>query len=286
MPPFLDFEGQKGYDVINKKSEGEKNMITSKKIVLTGADSGIGLEVLKLLAKDGTNKILAVDINCNNMDKISDNVIPMQIDVSSQAAVDEIFEKAEAELGKIDIFYANAGYPYYELMDYTDWDRTARMFETNVYSPIYSYQKYVKHLDGREGQFAITISAIGKMAMPGFTTYSASKFAMEGFQQGIRFELPKNVTLTCLYPIATDTNFFKAANEVVFERPFPVQSPAVVARKMVAGLEKGKKSVNPSFLFTLSGVLFAIAPPIKKTYLALEKGKLKRFAEKIGKKLQ
>ena len=260
-------------------------MITSKKIVLTGADSGIGLEVLKLLAKDGTNKILAVDINCENMSKLGDNVIPMQIDVSSQAAVDEIFEKAEAELGKIDIFYANAGYPYYELMDYTDWDRTARMFETNVYSPIYSYQKYVKHLDGRQGQFAITISAIGKMAMPGFTTYSASKFAMEGFQQGIRFEIPKNVTLTCLYPIATDTNFFKAANEVEFERPFPVQSPAVVARKMVAGLEKGKKSVNPSFLFTLSGVLFAVMPPIKKTYLALEKGKLKRFAEKIGKKL-
>ena len=34
----------------------------------------------------------------------------------------------------------------------------------------------------------MTISAIGKMAMPGFTTYSASKFALEGFQQGIRFE--------------------------------------------------------------------------------------------------
>ena len=58
-----------------------------------------------------------------------------------------------------------------------------------------------------------------------------------------------------------------------------------VAKKMVAGLEKGKKSVNPSFLFTLSGVLFAVMPPIKATYLALEKGKLKRFAEKIGKKL-
>lgn len=258
-------------------------MITFKKIVLTGADSGIGLETLKLLAKDGTNKILAVDINCENMDKLGDNVIPMQIDVSSQAAVDEIFEKAEAELGKIDIFYANAGYPYYEIMDYTDWDRTAKMFETNVYSPIYSYQKFVRHLNGRKGHFCITVSAIGKMAMPGFTTYSASKFAMEGFQQGIRFEMPKNLKLTCLYPIATDTNFFATANEVEFERPFPVQSPKTVAKKMVKGIEKGKKSVNPSFLFTLSGILFTICPPIKKVYLALEKGKFKRFVAKIGK---
>ena len=91
--------------------------------------------------------------------------------------------------------------------------------------------------------------------------------------------------LTCLYPIATDTNFFATANEVEFERPFPVQSPKVVAKKMIKALEKGKKSVNPSFLFTLSGVLFTVLPPVKSVYLALEKGKLKRFAEKVGKKV-
>lgn len=260
-------------------------MITNKTIVLTGADSGIGLEVLKLLAAEKSNKILAVDINCRNMDKISDNVIPYQCDVSSKQGVDSIFEKAVSELGSIDIFYANAGYPYYEIIDYVDWDRTKRMFETNVFSPIYTYEKYKEYLAGKQGHLAITVSAIGKMAMPGFTTYSASKFAMEGFQQGIRFELPENMKLTCLYPIATDTNFFAAANEVEFERPFPVQSPKVVAKKMVKALEKGKKSVNPSFLFTLSGVLFTVLPPVKSVYLALEKGKLKRFAKKVGKKV-
>ena len=258
-------------------------MIKNKTIVLTGADSGIGLEVLKLLAAEMTNKILAVDLNCRNMDKISDNVIPYQCDVSTKEGVDSIFEKAIADLGSIDLFYANAGYPYYEIIDYVDWDRTKRMFETNVFSPIYTYEKYKAYLGGKEGHLAITVSAIGKMAMPGFTTYSASKFAMEGFQQGIRFELPKNMKLTCLYPIATDTNFFAAANEVEFERPFPVQSPKVVAKKMVKALEKAKKSVNPSFLFTLSGVLFTVLPPVKSVYLALEKGKLRRFAKKVGK---
>lgn len=260
-------------------------MITSKNIVLTGADSGIGYEVLKLLAADKSNRILAVDLNETKMNKFCENVIPYKCDVSSKEAVDGIFAKAEELFGKIDIFYANAGYPYYEIMDYVDWDRTARMFETNVFSPIYTYQKYREHLNGREGHYAITVSAIGKMAMPGFATYSASKFAMEGFQQGIRFEMPKNMKLTCLYPIATDTNFFKTANKVEFEKPFPVQSPRTVAKKMVKALEKQKKSVNPSFLFTLSGVLFGVCPPIKSTYLALEKGKLKRFAKKVGKKV-
>ena len=260
-------------------------MISNKTIVLTGADSGIGLEVLKLLASEKSNKILAVDINCRNMDKCGDNVITYQCDVSSKEGVDSIFEKAITELGSIDIFYANAGYPYYEIIDYVDWDRTKRMFETNVFSPIYTYEKYKEYLGGKEGHLAITVSAIGKMAMPGFTTYSASKFAMEGFQQGIRFELPKNMKLTCLYPIATDTNFFATANKVEFERPFPVQSPKVVAKKMVKALEKGKKSVNPSFLFTLSEVLFGICPPIKSVYLGLEKAKFKRFLDKVGKKI-
>ena len=256
-------------------------MINGKNIVLTGCNSGIGLEVLRLLVL-GDNRILAVD---KNIDRIigfdKDKVIPMQIDVSSKEAVDEIFETAIEKLGSIDIFYANAGYPYYEEVNYADWDRVAAMFETNVFSPIYSYQKYVKYLDGRKGVFAITISAIGKMAMPGFTIYSASKFAMQGFQEGIRLEKPDNVQLTCLYPVATDTGFFKAANEIEFKKPFPVQQPTVVAKKMVDGIEKGKNTVSPCALFGFAEQLMKFAPFVRNIYWGLEKRKFNEFKENV-----
>lgn len=255
-------------------------MITNKRIVLTGAGSGIGLETLKLLCAEKSNTVLAVDKDISRIIDFADNCITMECDVSSKENVDKIFEKADECLGAIDIFYANAGYPYYEALDYTDWDRCARMFETNVFSPIYTYEKYRDYLNGKDGHYAITVSAIGKMAMPGFTLYSASKFAMHGFQEGLRYELPRNIKLTCLYPIATDTNFFKAANEKEFEKPFPVQKPAYVAKQMVKGIEKGKKTVNPSKLFTLSGILFTICPPIKSIYLRLEKNKFNRFLNK------
>ena len=258
-------------------------MITGKNIVLTGCNSGIGLEVLKILVK-GSNKILAVDKDRDYLDKFDpEKVTVMQIDVSSEEAVDKIFEKAEELFPFIDIFYANAGYPYYEEMNYTDWGRVQRMFETNVFSPIYSYQKYVRYLDGRKGVMAMTVSAIGEMAMPGFTIYSASKFALHGFQQGVRLEKPDNVQLTCLYPVATNTNFFRTANEIQFKKPFPVQQPDVVARKMVEGIESGKSKVSPCFLFGLSKLLMGVCPPVRTVYWGLEKIKFNEFKENIKK---
>lgn len=255
-------------------------MITGKTIVLTGANSGIGLEVLKLLL-EGDNRILCVDKNTDVLEKYADEKMTvMQCDVSSNEAVDAIFDRALEVLGSIDIFYANAGYPYYEEFNYVDWDRAQRMFETNVFSPIYTYQKYAQYLNGRKGIYAITVSAIGQMAMPGFTVYSASKFAMEGFQQGLRLELPDNIQLTCLYPVATDTNFFKTANSIEFKKPFPVQKPSVVARKMVKGIEKGKKSVSPCALFGFAKALMKFLPFVRTMYWGLEKRKFEDFKQK------
>lgn len=252
-------------------------MLTNKKIVLTGANSGIGLEILKLLVQGG-NKVFVVD---KNIDKVStfdkESVIPYQCDISSKEAVDAYFDEAVKALGSIDIFFANAGYPYYEELNYADWDRVETMFKTNVFSPIYSYQKYVRYLDGKPGHYGITVSAIGLMAMPGYTIYSSSKFAMNGFQEALRLEMPKNVKLTCLYPIATETNFFKTANALKFKKPFPVQKPEIVAKKLVKGLEKGKKKVNPSALFVTIIFLLKFLPFIRTIYWKMETKKFNEF---------
>ena len=255
--------------------------VTGKTIVLTGANSGIGLETLKLLAAQD-NKILAVDLRTDKIDEFDKSKVTSFVcDVSKKENVDAIFDKATEVLGSIDLFIANAGFPYYEYMDYVNWERIENIFKVNVFSPIYSYQKYVEYLNGKEGRFAITVSAIGKMAIPGYTLYSASKFAMQGFQQGIRLEMPKNVKLTTLYPIATDTGFFKKAAEgsgkVIREKPFPVQKPTHVAKCFYKGLAKGRKYVNPSKLFTFSRFLMAICPPVRTIYWNMEYGKLARY---------
>ena len=254
--------------------------IENKNIVLTGASSGIGLEVLKILVKGKGNRILAVSRHAEELAELGGNVTPFSCDVSSAAGVDAIFDKAEEIFGHIDIFYANAGFPYFEEYNYTDWDRVKKIFDTNTLSPIYTYAKYVKHLDGRKGTLAYTISAMGTMAMPGYALYTSSKFAMAGFQEAVRLEKPDNLQISCVYPVATSTNFFNVGTGGVdIKKPFPVQKPSTVAKAAVRGIAKGKEQISPCFLFDVSKVLMGLLPPVRAFYWKLETAKFEQYLE-------
>jgi len=256
-------------------------MIKNKKIVLTGASSGIGFEVMKRLAAEPSNTILAVARRVDKLEGFAANVIPFSCDVSNKEGIDKLFEKAEEVFDCIDLLYANAGVPYYEKFDYADWDRIEGIFNLNTISPIYTYSKYVNHLNGRKGHLVYTISAIGEMAMPGFALYSASKFGLNGFQQAIRLEKPETLTLTCIYPVSTKTNFAKVAgNGEEVDLPSPVQAVEEVADAAVKGIEQGKESIYPCKVYLPSKVIMAICPPARKAYWNQEKGKFLRHLER------
>ena len=251
-------------------------MISGKNIVLTGANSGIGLETLKILASSD-NKILAVDLRTDVIETFSENVIPYVCDISSEENINELFGHASSLFGKIDVFIANAGYMRYERFDTPDWDKIEKMFKTNTISVMYTYQKYIEHLNGSDGVLAITVSAIGRMGMPAFALYSATKFAVNGFQESIRLEKPDNLQITCLYPVSTDTSFFYDKN---MEKPYPVQTPDLVAKKFVKGIGKGKKKVNPCKMFVFASGLFKILPFTRRMYWNSEKKKFLRYEER------
>ena len=251
-------------------------MIDGRNIVLTGANSGIGLETLRILAANN-NKIMAVDLDTENIEKFSDNVIPYVCDISSKENIDGLFVHASSLFGKIDVFIANAGYMRYERFDDPDWEKIEKMFRTNTISVMYTYQKYVQHLNGSDGTLAITVSAMGKMGMPAFTLYSATKFALNGFQESVRLEKPKNLTITCLYPVSTDTSFFY---DEKIEKPYPVQTPDLVAKKFVKGIGKGRKKVNPCKMFVFASGLFKVLPFTRTMYRNSEMKKFQRYEER------
>ena len=257
-------------------------MISNKNIVITGASSGIGKSIMDKLVEQEGNRILAACRRSERITGYGDNVIPFSCDLSTQEGVDALFAKAEEVFDKIDIYFCNAGAPYYERFDYEDWQRIEAIFRLNTVSHMYIYSKYLHHLNGREGRLVYTISAMGEMALPGYALYAATKFAMKGFQQAIRYETPENLQITCVYPVSTKTNFFKVGGEGrKMEIPFPVQAPDKVAKAVVKGVHKLKDHIYPSPVYLPSKALMNVLPPVRTLYLKAQQGKLHRFVKRV-----
>jgi len=245
--------------------------INKKKIVITGAASGIGLAVLNEISQLDS-QILAADINELGMHQaikdLSGNrarVTTFISDLSQAKNVDVLFEKAANQMGGIDLFIANAGFPYYETIQKADWEHIDKIFQLNVCSPLYSFEKMLELNQDREFKMVITASAMGRMAMPGYAFYSATKAAVHRFAEAVRLEMRNPKQLMLVYPIATKTNFFKTASDHT-PVPWPVQSPKTVARATLHGIRHDLKSVNPSFLFSLIIFLDRFQPFIRQAY--------------------
>ena len=257
-------------------------MIEHQNIIVTGASSGIGKSIMEELLQQEGNRVIAAARGADKLSGYGDNVIPFSCDLSTKEGIDALFAKAEEVFGKIDLFFCNAGAPYYERFDYEDWDRISRIFDLNTVGHIYTYSKYLHHLDGREGRLVYTISAMGEMALPGYALYAATKFAMKGFQQAIRDEAPDNLQISCIYPVSTKTNFFNVGTGGrKLTPPFPVQAPDKVAKAVVKGIDKLKKHIYPCPVYLPSKYLMNIVPPVKKLYVRAQKGKLHRFVKQL-----
>jgi uncharacterized protein len=248
--------------------------LTGKKIVITGASSGIGLDVVKLLLNYDV-QILAVG---RNMEMIPQDkkVFPLQCDIASEEGVDKVFEEAAEKLGGIDLFWANAGYGYYEKFGTPDWNHIQSIFNTNVLSPYYSLQKLLAFSPGKKVSFLVTDSIVGQLEMPGYVLYVASKFAINGGMRSAQYEMPENVTISIIYPIATATKFFDRAGSSL-KKAGPVQSSESCAHAIIKGIQHDKKHIYPYRVWSLLNYILTVFPFLKTVLLKLKSKEMNRF---------
>ncbi len=247
--------------------------LKDKKVVLTGAASGIGYELLQLLHQEGCS-IVAVDRNEDHIDLNEPRVHRYSCDLSKEKNIDKLFTYAQKKLGAIDIFIANAGFAYYEEVKSADWNHIENIFKVNTFSPFYSAFKMKELAGDNPFRFMTTASAMGFYSLPGYALYSSTKAAVKSFGEAYRYQLSKGQTFQVVYPIATKTNFFEAAGGSPV--PFPSQTSAAVAKVMVNGLKTGKEAIFPAKIFQLTMVL-NIFLPVMKIYRYIEDKKLKKW---------
>jgi meso-butanediol dehydrogenase/(S,S)-butanediol dehydrogenase/diacetyl reductase len=171
--------------------------------LITGAGSGIGHGIAKVLAREGAELVLT-DIDLTNVERAADDLDALALahDVTSWDSCVEVVDRALAEKGQIDVLVNNAGVsksvPFHEL-DEAEWDRVN---DVNAKGVFLTTRAVVPHMMERRSGSIISISSmVGKEAIPLFVHYSASKFAVIGLTQGLAKELaPYDINVNAVCP--------------------------------------------------------------------------------------
>ena len=189
------------------------NYYQDKKVWITGASSGIGKALAIALSKKGAELILSsrkkaaleeVKKLCNSSNPI--HIIP--IDLAKHDEMDEIWDQNKELLSQTDILFNNGGISQRSFAVDTDFSVYKKLMDVNYLGAVKLTQYLLPHFIKRNsGHFVATSSSAGKFGVPVRTGYSASKFALHGFYEGLRAELHKTdiaITMVCPGYIKTD----------------------------------------------------------------------------------
>lgn len=203
-----------------KKLAVLKNL-NGKVVVITGGSSGIGRACALQAAQRGAVVVLAarnqdelekVRKACQMLSKHSAYAYPL--DIGDPDQIENFCQQTIQQVGDIDVLINAAGFGNFE--NTVDMDPTLiqKMIQVNVLGTIYITRLVARSMMGRPGHIFMIGSMAGKMATAKSAIYSATKFAVVGYANGLRLELkPFDIQVTTINPGPVDTNFFNIADK-------------------------------------------------------------------------
>ncbi|WP_375411269.1 SDR family NAD(P)-dependent oxidoreductase [uncultured Bradyrhizobium sp.] len=185
--------------------------------IVTGASTGIGLELAKCCAREGFDLLIAADeaeIHAAAADirRLGTNVEAVEADLSNTEGVDKLYA---ATAGRpVDALLANAGRGLGHAFLDQDFTRARHVIDTNITGTVYLIHKVGNDMRRRNaGKILITGSIAGFIPGSFQAVYNGSKAFLDSFSFALREELrDTEVTVTCLMPGATETKFFERAD--------------------------------------------------------------------------
>ena len=184
--------------------------------IVTGASSGIGLELAKCAARDGYDLLVAADTPFVDagagLKEMGVEVQSIEADLATERGVKQLL--AAAGDRPVDVLVANAGHGLgHAFLEQSprDW---MHVIDTNITGTLQLIQPVVKRMVERgEGKVLITGSVAGHMAGSFQAVYNGSKAFIDSFAAALGNEIQDSgVTVTCLKPGATETEFFHRAH--------------------------------------------------------------------------
>lgn len=219
--------------------------------LVTGASSGIGLELAKQFADHGFDLVVAAEDDelaeaARDLAARGVSVEPIRVDLSEGDGVERLYQKVVQVGRPLDAAALNAGIGSGGGFEETPLEQELRLVDLNVRSTVQLARYVVRDMAGRgEGRILFTSSIASTMPGPFAAVYNASKSFVQSFALALREELKdRGVTVTSLMPGPTDTEFFERAGMTDTKLGSSEKDdPADVARDGFEALMAGKERV-------------------------------------------
>ncbi len=219
--------------------------------VITGASSGIGLELAKQFAEHGFDLIVTaenddIEAAAAEVREFGTRVDAVRADLMTYEGVESLHEAIRASGRPLDAIAINAGVGAGGAFVENDLGKELDLIQLNVVSVVHLAKRVLQDMVARnEGRILFTSSIAAEAPGPFQAVYHASKAFVQSFAQAVRNELKEtNIVITALQPGATETDFFRRAEmedtKVAADKK---SDPAKVAREGFEALMKGKDHV-------------------------------------------
>lgn len=215
-----------------------------KSVVVTGGASGIGAAICRVFHEAGA-EVTVLDLDAERaaafVAELGGAARSGSIDVRERGSVAAAFDRVIAERGGIDILCANAGVSTMQRsVDLTDDDWDFNM-DVNAKGIFICNQLTVRHFlaSGRKGIIVNTASLAGKVGAPLLAHYSASKFAVLGWTQGLARELaPQGIRVNAVCPGFVRTGMQE--REIIWEGELRSMTPEAVRAEYITMTPMGR----------------------------------------------
>eukprot|EP01114_Cavostelium_apophysatum_P022745 TRINITY_DN8331_c0_g1_i1.p1 TRINITY_DN8331_c0_g1~~TRINITY_DN8331_c0_g1_i1.p1 ORF type:complete len:269 (+),score=30.76 TRINITY_DN8331_c0_g1_i1:45-851(+) len=239
-------------------------------VVITGASSGIGKSLALKYAQRGCRLVLAARSEAalkevaNICISRGAQAIAIPTDVSKESDSRKLIEAAISHFHQIDVLILNAGISYHAPFRQNEGLSAYRkMMDVNYFGYVYCTYFALPHLIDSGGRIGVLGSLSGELGLPFRSGYCATKFAVRGFFESLRMEIPESVAITIVSPGTVNTEMrehaIKSTSEVEFsEDDSKKMSVEECTDFVVDAIDKRKKSE----ILTLSGKLAVVFKPL------------------------
>ena len=159
-----------------------------KRVFLTGASSGIGLAIAKLLIAEG-HEVWGTSRNLERIPQLT-RLHGTRLDLADPHSITDAFNSAVSEAGYFDVLINNAGAGHFGAAELLPMETIASQFQILVFGQIQLMQLALRHMDARgEGLIINVTSLASRLPVPFMAAYNAAKAALATFTMSIQLEL-------------------------------------------------------------------------------------------------